>query len=310
MTELERETLREALLFYQKANVLLDLLNRAAKQKYEPALPEVPPTPTFPPGGVVTSGDGDPVLVAPTDPSPPPCKQGPDIRGIERLQGRELWVRFHGEEVWELTVSVLQGARIVHTEAIFPDSSLLKISLPQPLAPGRYTLRLRGKSCTGQSLLDFTVPPPGVLDELATEPAPAPWDASVPNPGVWSVDLNGLRYEWIRAQLATIEVRSDGRVRIVGAPATKTTFLGAHTAHRHLVVDECDVSGAFEEAIFGEGVPLAMGQYSFGLHYYRTRPASVNELDVWKLTRPEGGEERVGLSEYVILSITPIPPTT
>ena len=164
------------------------------------------------------------------------------------------------------------------------------------LPTGSYRLEIEGHTCASP----VSVSP--IFTITGTEPPPPSQDVN--NPAVYSAEVGGFRYEWIPGDLVDVEVTASGLVKLINSPATRTTYAGGHTATRYLLVNEADVTDTFRDAIFGAGVQLPVGQYMFGLHYYRNTPSGgIDTLDTFPLWISQGGQELVGPSEYLLLSI-------
>ncbi|KAA6441460.1 hypothetical protein FEM33_01625 [Dyadobacter flavalbus] len=95
------------------------------------------------------------------DPEPPTttpaCAAGPLIQSIYNVSASGLTTQFHGNGVKLLSYKVLNSSgESIRTGQIAPSSSILNIGFSSEIAPGNYTLRLDGVSCTGFSTMAFT----------------------------------------------------------------------------------------------------------------------------------------------------------
>ena len=97
--------------------------------------------------------------VAPIDPVLDPCKEGPVIKYVKALDKRLIEFQFHGVEVKEGDISVINSSGItLQTEHMVFKSNTPTMSLNFDLVSGAtYTLRFKATSCTGSNYFFFGV---------------------------------------------------------------------------------------------------------------------------------------------------------
>ncbi|HEY4263344.1 MAG TPA: hypothetical protein VGM98_24490 [Schlesneria sp.] len=144
----------------------------------------------------------------------------------------------------------------------------------------------------------------------ATEPAksaePAWTGGEFHNPGVYSQNVKGQRYEWIPTEDINFTIQPDGRVKIV-ALSTKKSFDGANDCQR-FIYDHTHkrLNSAEEEALFGDGLRLPTGNYGFAILWVNAKSYDDVFSRPWDLTcNPETYRSNSTDVDYVYLSIVP-----
>ncbi|MHB8956265.1 MAG: hypothetical protein ACYC4U_25050 [Pirellulaceae bacterium] len=131
------------------------------------------------------------------------------------------------------------------------------------------------------------------------------------NPGVYRATVREQIYEWIPTEDVSLDIRPDGKVRIV-APASKRSFDGQTDCrrflydhlHRQLAPEE-------EDALFGEGLSLPPGNYGFAIQWVNAGSYDEVRAEPWNLTsNPETYQTNSAQLDYFYLSVVPRQPAT
>jgi len=260
------------------------------------------------------TGNPDP---KPTVPVPVECEHPVTLVEVYDVSQSGLWYNFYSVGVTNMKETIRTASGKVVLEHITAGLTRDRIFLQFNLDPGRYSLQIENADCDAKSQsVSFTIQGGGgggqpIPDPVVPkpEPEPDPQPIHFENPGVYSLVQNGQVYEWIPSENVEVEI-SGGKVRII-APETKQSRERGNTCRRFLVGDLFDnrLPEKEENALFGEGLELPVGNYEFKILYLNAKNWAEVEKNMWQLVGYDNHEHRAGFYnsaevETLKLSIT------
>lgn len=126
------------------------------------------------------------------------------------------------------------------------------------------------------------------------------------NPGVYSLEQNGVLYEWVPSEHISVEVRG-GKVKLL-APESKPSWNGKNQCRRFLFGDLYDdrLPEPEEQALFADGLALPPGNYAFRILYVNATGYEELKANLWNLMGIGSGsaDDHSAMMETLYLSVT------
>lgn len=148
---------------------------------------------------------------------PADCQEGPDLQRILAFDGTKISYEFHGVNVFQIERQVISENGIIVDSVIdIPSGPVVESVFQNPLSRGRYTLKIRGKSCYSEDTN-------GLPFEITDDPDTVDW---WPNYPMFDFDEVTGKFRILVAVTRTdtypIEIRDSSNAIIVAGTVTLT----------------------------------------------------------------------------------------
>lgn len=130
--------------------------------------------------------------------------------------------------------------------------------------------------------------------------------AQFQNPGVYSLEQAGVRYEWIPSEQVSVAI-GDGKVRLI-CPEQKSSWNGRNQCRRFIFGDIYDNPLPDHEvnALLTDGLVLPAGNYGFRIIYANIGDYEGLRANLWNLMGQGSGtaDDNSAMMETLYLSVT------